>query len=119
MKKIIKKPRSEKTTELIKISAETGNVIITANYIMAKCTFEMAKEMGLDIPYPMDICSFLNNKKNHMYNSEFNNVLVDNADWCLQQLFGNKTKIDIITMDEDYKEREPLYKQEPIAREDE
>lgn len=98
MKKIIKKPCGGKTTELIKISAETGNVIISPTSMMAENTFRMAKDIGLDIPHPIDICSFLSNKSICSY--DFKKVLVDNADVCIQQLFGNKTEIDVITMDE-------------------
>ena len=42
-----------KTTTLIKLSAETGAVIVVPTVMMGKCTLELAKELGLDIPEPI------------------------------------------------------------------
>lgn len=61
-KVIYKKPREGKTTELIKLCAENGGVIVSASAMRAKCTYEMAKNMGYEIPMPIthenliDIC---------------------------------------------------------------
>lgn len=99
MKKIIKKPHSGKTTELIKKSAETGMYIVTANRQMADHTSKMEREMGLKIPYPIAFQDFLNARTNIMRSSHIDKVLIDNADMCLQNLFG-RIEIDTITMDE-------------------
>ncbi len=100
MKKIIKKPCSGKTTELIKKSAETGMYIVTANRLMAELTAKKAADMGLKIPYPISFNDFLDARKNIILQSSFvDKVLIDDADMCLQSIFG-RIEIDTITMDE-------------------
>jgi len=99
MKKIIKKPCSGKTTELIKKSAETGMYIVTANRVMVDHTAKMAADMGLKIPYPIAFQDFLNERKEIIKSSFIDKVLIDDADMCLQSIFG-RIEIDTITMDE-------------------
>lgn len=48
-----------KTTTLIKISAETGEIIVVPTYHMIKEVENMAKELGLEIPKPIDTSQFM------------------------------------------------------------
>ncbi len=96
MNKIIRKPFSGKTTELIKKSAETGMIIITPTKSMEKHTAKMAEDMGLQIPKPINIISYLNNRR---FLGIHEKILIDNADVCLQVIFGIETEIDTITID--------------------
>lgn len=45
--------RSGKTTKLIKRSAEEGSYILAASKAQANIIFKQAKDMGLNIPYPI------------------------------------------------------------------
>lgn len=99
MKKIIKKPCGGKTTELIKKSAETGMYIVTANRQMVNHTAKMAADMGLNIPYPIAFQDFLDARENIIRSSFIDKVLIDDADLCLQSIFG-RIEIDTITMGE-------------------
>jgi hypothetical protein len=52
--KIISKNRGEgKTTELIKLSAETGYRIVVHDDHLVKIISEKAKEMNLEVPFPI------------------------------------------------------------------
>lgn len=70
---------SGKTTKLIKISNKTKSPIICRNRNIAKFIKTMAKEMGLEIPNPMTIDMY----KNEKYRYE--KVLIDDLDLVLGQ----------------------------------
>ena len=67
-----------KTTELIKVSSITNAPIICRTRKMAKLIKEKAKEMGLEIPNPMTIDMY----KNEKYRYE--KVLIDDIDLVLR-----------------------------------
>lgn len=48
-----------KTTTLVKISAETGAIIVVPTYYMIKEVENIAKELGLEIPKPIDASQFM------------------------------------------------------------
>lgn len=48
-----------KTTTLVKISAETGAIIVVPAYPMIKEVENIAKELGLEIPKPIDTSRFM------------------------------------------------------------
>lgn len=48
-----------KTTTLVKISAETGATIVVPTYHMIKEVENIAKELGLEIPKPIDTSQFM------------------------------------------------------------
>ena len=87
--KIIRTERGKgKTTELIKQSARDWSYILCMNKVNAHHVFDMAREMGLDIPFPITpsdlplrglTCS----------------VLIDEIDYILPTLIG--AKVDTIT----------------------
>lgn len=47
-----------KTTMLVKMSAETGAIIVVPTYHMIKEVENIAKELGLEIPKPIDCFQF-------------------------------------------------------------
>jgi len=58
--KVIYKPRqSGKTLEAIKMSAETGSRIVCHSKEECNRVFYMAQEMGINIPFPMNIDEFI------------------------------------------------------------
>jgi hypothetical protein len=80
VEKIIRGIGSGKTLDLIKISSETGNVIVCFNdekQIKAK-----ASTFGYDIPNPISYSNFI--QKN--YDKEINGFLIDDVEIFLQQL---------------------------------
>lgn len=58
MKKIVKYRGDGKTTELIKMSAETGFYIVT-QYV--DLTYKMSIENNIDIPFPISFDEFIRN----------------------------------------------------------
>lgn len=53
MQTIYRKPRTGKTTELIRRCAENGGRIVCADAIRARCINEMAESMNFNILYPL------------------------------------------------------------------
>ena len=91
---VIHKGRGEgKTTELIKMSAETGKYILTPCLLGAQNIQRMAQEMKLTIPFPITVGEV----KQHGFRGSFiKSILIDDADIVLQQLLG--VKVDAITV---------------------
>lgn len=48
-----------KTTMLVKMSAETGAIIVVPTYPMIKYVENIAKDLGLEIPKPIDCFQFM------------------------------------------------------------
>ena len=48
-----------KTTMLVKMSAETGATIVVPTYHMIKYIEDIAKDLGLEIPKPIDCFRFM------------------------------------------------------------
>lgn len=48
-----------KTTTLVKMSAETGAIIVVPTYPMIKYVEDIAKGLGLEIPKPIDCFQFM------------------------------------------------------------
>ena len=86
MEKIIKTRQSGKTTELIKISEQTGIYILTADRNRAKIIFKMAREQNKNIPFPVTVGDYM---KTGFKGSFIKHILIDDADAVLQQMFGN------------------------------
>lgn len=84
---------SGKTTELIKKSAVTGAYIVTINLRAAEFIFHQAKQMGLNIPFPITVGEMIKEIKNgdRFRGSSIyrDGVLIDDADLVLQGIFGN------------------------------
>ncbi|KKN31168.1 hypothetical protein LCGC14_0826770 [marine sediment metagenome] len=80
---IVNKRQTGKTTHLIKRSAETWSYIVCHSQEEAGRIYRVAKEMSLNIPFPITFHEFLN-KKYHL--PGIKGFLIDNADMMLQQL---------------------------------
>lgn len=85
---IIKERGTGKTTELIKRAAKDGIYILTANQTMAGCIAELARRMGLHIPFPITVEEYL--KGNNFRGSCIcrDGLLIDDADLVLQTLLS-------------------------------
>ncbi|KNE19661.1 hypothetical protein [Virgibacillus pantothenticus] len=71
-----------KTTELIKKASAEHLYILCPNKGMAKIIFNQAKDMGLDIPFPITIEDL------PLHNPHIKEVLIDEVEMVLQQLIG-------------------------------
>lgn len=90
---IFDKRRTGKTTELIKLSAETGHYIVTLNNLTANDILNKAKKMNLTIPNPLTYHEFINCS---YYGKNINGFLIDDAEMLLQGM--SSYKIHTITM---------------------
>lgn len=96
MKKIIKPRGKGKTTELIKLSAETNTYILVANRSRQKMVAELAHSMNMNIPYPVTVDDYM---RSQFRGSFIKHILIDDADDVLQRFF-NTIVIDAITITE-------------------
>lgn len=102
-----------KTTELIKKAHEEQLYILCPNRQMAEYIFKRAKEIGLDIPYPITI-------EDLPLKSNVEEVLVDEAENVLSQLIrkrivGMSTSMEIRKM-QPYTMGVDMAKDEPIIK---
>lgn len=59
---IIGGKRSGKTTEIIKLSAKTGRYILVSNHNEAANLVKLARELGLNVPYPITVQEVVSDK---------------------------------------------------------
>ena len=78
---------SGKTTRLIERSAKEGIYILVANKGMARCVADQAKEMGLEIPYPITVGEYLRGNKFQGSSIRRDGLLIDDLDMVLDLLF--------------------------------
>lgn len=102
MELIIRGRGNGKTTELIKRSAATQTYILTVNKQRARAVFLQAREMGLDIPYPVTIDEYFST---HGFAGSFiKSVYVDDADEVLKRTFY-RVNIEAVTMTDEAERR--------------
>ena len=94
MKVILKKRHEGKTTELVKMSAETHTYILTLNRKRVEEICRVADELGLHIPYPVTLEEYYRTKFRGSFITE---ILIDDADDILREIF-NDVKINVVTM---------------------
>lgn len=84
---LVGKRQHGKTTHLIRRSADEFVYILTSNYRRASEIFNMAKNMNLDIPYPVTLHEYL---RIGFKGSSItrNGILIDDADQILQMIFA-------------------------------
>ena len=93
---IIYKGRGKgKTTELIKMSAEKNLYILVADRNRQREVFNLARDLNLNIPFPITVEDYFRSDK--LRGSFINTILIDDADYILQQIF-NTVVIDTITI---------------------
>lgn len=80
---IYKKPREGKTTELIKRCAENGGYIVCATSMRARHAYEMAKELGYKIPYPLTFDELLEKR---YYPQGVKKIYIDDAIELIQKI---------------------------------
>lgn len=78
---------SGKTTRLIERSAKEGRNILVANKAMARCIADQAKEMGLDIPFPVTLDEYLRGNKFQGSSIRLDGLLIDDLDMVLNRMF--------------------------------
>lgn len=83
---IIGKRGSGKTTELIKRSNKTGCYILTDSNAGARFISEAARDMVLDIPFPVTLREYLQGNKFQGSSIRRDGLLVDDADLVFQYL---------------------------------
>lgn len=94
MKKIIRPRQAGKSTELIRMSEESGAYIIVSSRARANFLFQLAHETGHKIPFPVTYREY---EQSRFRGSFVRHILIDDADDLLQMLFKEVT-IDAITM---------------------
>ena len=87
--KIIRTERGKgKTTALIKQASRDQSYILCVNKPMARYVYEKARDMGLNIPFPITVADL------PLHGHE-NPILIDEIDYILPQLIG--VKVDTVT----------------------
>lgn len=82
--KIIYKPRrTGKTTDLIKLSHESGGYIVCFNQIEAERVFRIAIGMNCNIPFPISFDEFITKQ---YHGSGIKEFYIDNIDMCIQEV---------------------------------
>ena len=94
MKVIAKPRRGGKTTELIKLSAETNTYILVANKMRQKEVMRLANLMNITIPYPVTVEDYM---KTQFRGSFIKNILIDDVEDVLHAFFYT-VAIDAITV---------------------
>lgn len=80
-----------KTTMLVKMSAETGAIIVVPAYPMIKEVEDIAKELGLSIPKPIDTSQFM--RELHSFTNK--RYLVDELQMVLSLMGVESATLDI------------------------
>lgn len=94
MKVIAKPRRGGKTSELIKLSAETNTYILVANKQRQKEIVRLADLMNINILYPVTVDDYM---KTQFRGSFIKNILIDDAEDVLRAFLYTVT-IDAITV---------------------
>ena len=92
MKKIIGGRGTGKSTELIRRSADTGQYIVVPTKRRANHLFKQAKDMGINIPYPVtwdEIKGGIDGKEslNRAYGTLSLGILIDDVEDLLRYIF--------------------------------
>ena len=96
---------SGKTTELIKRSAEDGGHIVCISTRACRCVFEQAKEMKLNIPFPITYDELVDGE---IFPGRAKSFHIDNVEYLLRHIcrgvqlktitftpFGSITRLEI------------------------
>lgn len=95
MELIIRGRRNGKTAELIKRSAATRTYILTTTELRARNIFAQARNMGLDIPFPVTIDDYFSS--HGFAGSYIKKVYMDDEDEVLRHIF-NRVEIEAVTI---------------------
>lgn len=82
--KVIARPRQGgKTTELIRLAAEEFLYVVCPDLAQVRYVSQMARDMGLDIPFPLTWHEF---SAGRFHSRGINGFVIDNLDMCVQQM---------------------------------
>lgn len=90
--------RSGRTSELIKLSAETGYPIVTLNREFCRSIELRAEQMGIDIPAPISFCNF----KNFGIGRRIDHILIDDVDLVIGCYLGARVEAVSLESFDDY-----------------
>lgn len=85
---IIKERGTGKTTELIKRAAKDGLYILTDTKRSAACIADMARRMGLHIPFPVTVEEYLHGSKFRGSCIRRDGLLIDDAELVFRNLLS-------------------------------
>lgn len=77
-----------KTTKLIQRSAREGSYILTSTVFRAQAIWDTAREMGLNIPYPVTLHEYLHSNKFRSSTIPRKGILIDDVDAVVGALFA-------------------------------
>lgn len=80
---------SGKTTELIKESARTGAYIVVSRMNEAHYVFRFAKELGLNIPFPLTVTDIISEPSSSYIFQK--GILIDDLEEIISRLFNHIT----------------------------
>lgn len=93
---IYKKPREGKTTELIKRCDENGGYIVCATSMRARHAYEMAKDLGYKIPYPLTFDELL---ERQYYAKGAKKIYIDDAMELIQKI-ASGLEVEAVAIDD-------------------
>ena len=77
-----------KTTKLIQRSAREGSYILTSTAFRALEILDAARDMGLNIPYPVTLHDYFHNNKFSSSTIQRKGILIDDVDAVVVALFA-------------------------------
>jgi hypothetical protein len=95
MKIIAMERQQGKTTELVKMSAQSGDYIVTKDHSTARYTVEIARKLGLNIPFPLTFDEFIRREWNGRF---VNGFLIDDAELLLLYMLYIEKPIHAMTI---------------------
>lgn len=96
---VIHKGRGQgKTYDMIKIASENNGYILCSTVQLAQYIYNLSKDMGLDIHFPITYSDLPLTK-----GQRIDNILIDNAETFIETMVGKKVSaISITDEEEDY-----------------
>ena len=95
--KVIYKGRGQgKTYDMIKIASENNGYILCSTVHQARYIYDLSKDMGLDIHFPITYADLPLTK-----GQRIDNILVDNAEALIEVVVGKKVSAISITDEEE------------------
>lgn len=97
--KVIRKGRGQgKTYDMIKLASENKGYILCRTFQQAQHIYDLSKDMGLDIHFPITYSDLPLTK-----GQRIDNILIDNAETLIETMVGKRVSaISITDEEEDY-----------------
>ena len=95
--KVIRKGRGQgKTYDMIKLASENKGYILCSTFQQAQHIYDLSKDMGLDIRFPITYSDLPLTK-----GQQIDNILIDNAEDFIEKAAGKKVSAISITDEEE------------------